>query len=252
LGVVAGSALSPTLLDGFARHGVQLVQSWGGTELSPMGSVATAPPGSADAQSERSIRLSQGRAPPLIEHRLADDDGKLLPWDGRAIGEIQARGPWVAASYYTPFDEPEGADRFTADGWYSTGDLGSIDARGDIRLCDRRKDVIKSGGEWISSIELENALMTHPAVQDAAVFAGAHPHWVERPIAAVVLKAGASAKGEDLTAHLEGRFAKFWLPDVFLFVAEVPRTSTGKYDKRKLREMFGDALVRERPPEHRA
>ncbi len=150
------------------------------------------------------------------------------------------RGPWVAQSYLGD----EGPDRFTSDGWFKTGDVVTIDADGYVRICDRAKDVIKSGGEWISSVALENALMSHPAVLEAAVFAARHPKWDERPVAAVVFKEGQSATGEELTAHIEGRFAKFWLPDDYVVMKQIPRTSTGKFLKTKLRDEYGDHLLK--------
>ena len=159
------------------------------------------------------------------------------------MGELEVRGPWVASSY---FGGDEGHDRFTKDGWFKTGDVVTIDAEGYMRICDRSKDVIKSGGEWISSVGLENALMAHPAVLEAAVFAGRHPKWDERPIAAIVLKKGQTATPDELTAHLASRFAKMSLPDAYVFIDQVPRTSTGKFLKSKLREQYGDMLMKDR------
>ena len=164
---------------------------------------------------------------------------RLDPRDGQTFGELEVRGPWVAASYFGG----DGADRWTADGWFKTGDVVTIDHEGYVRITDRAKDVIKSGGEWISSVAIENALMSHPAVLEAAVFAAQHPKWAERPLAAVVCKPGQSATREELTAHLEPLFAKFWLPDDYVFVAQIPRTSTGKFLKTKLRELYGDHLI---------
>ena len=161
------------------------------------------------------------------------------------MGELEVRGPWVAASYFGD----EGKDRFTRDGWFKTGDVVTIDAEGYVRITDRSKDVIKSGGEWISSVALENALMAHPAVLEAAVFAARHPKWDERPLAAVVLKPGQSATKEELAAHLEARFAKFWLPDDYVFMAQIPRTSTGKFLKTKLREEHGEHLLKPSRPQ---
>ena len=155
------------------------------------------------------------------------------------MGELEVRGPWVARSYFGD----EGADRFTADGWFKTGDIVTICVDGYVRITDRSKDVIKSGGEWISSVALENALMSHAAVLEAAVFAGRHPKWDERPIAAVALKPGAAASNEELTSHLAALFPKYWLPDQYVFVEQVPRNSTGKFMKSKLREQYGDLLM---------
>ena len=186
------------------------------------------------------MRASQGYPVTFVETRHTDDTGKVLPWDGESMGELEVRGPWVAQSYYGD----EGPDRFTADGWFKTGDVVTIDAEGYVRITDRSKDVVKSGGEWISSVQLENALMSHPAVLEAAVFAARHAKWDERPVAAVVLKQGQTATEKDLAAHLEGRFAKYWMPDRFLFVEQIPRTSTGKFLKMRLRELYGDVLVK--------
>jgi fatty-acyl-CoA synthase len=155
------------------------------------------------------------------------------------MGELEVRGPFVASSYFGD----EGPDRFTADGWFKTGDVVTIDRDGYVRITDRSKDVIKSGGEWISSVALENALMAHPAVLEACVFAARDPKWDERPVAAIVLKAGATATPEELTAHLSGHVAKFWLPERYVFIDQIPRTSTGKFLKSKLREQYGNLLV---------
>ncbi|HEY6460780.1 MAG TPA: fatty acid--CoA ligase, partial [Polyangiaceae bacterium] len=187
-------------------------------------------------------RATQGFAVPFVETRHCDDAGKVLPWDGETMGELEVRGPWVAASYMGD----EGKDRWTHDGWFKTGDVVTIDREGYLRITDRSKDVIKSGGEWISSVALENALMAHPAVLEAAVFAGRHPKWDERPIAAVVFKKGMTATEADLQAHLEGKFAKYWLPDAYVFVEQIPRTSTGKFLKSKLRESYGGLLEGEK------
>jgi fatty-acyl-CoA synthase len=162
------------------------------------------------------------------------DDGEV-PHDGTTMGELQVRGPWVAASYY---DRPDARDRWTDDGWFRTGDVVTIDAEGYVKITDRVKDLIKSGGEWISSVDLENALMGHPAVREAAVVAIPHPRWQERPLAVVVAKDGAVVCADDLRAFLAPRFAKWWLPDDIVFVAEIPKTSTGKFLKRRLREEY--------------
>ena len=171
---------------------------------------------------------------PLVEIRAKAGD-EDVPWDGEAMGELEVRGPWVAASY---LDAPESADRWTADGWFRTGDIVSIHPRGYIQIKDRSKDVIKSGGEWISSVELENALMAHPAVAEAAVIAIPDEKWAERPLAAVVVKEGATATSDELREFLEPQFAKWWLPERFEFIDEIPKTSVGKFRKIELREMF--------------
>jgi fatty-acyl-CoA synthase len=239
--VIGGSAAPPALIAGFlSRHGLTVLHAWGMTETSPIGTMAHVKPGlDLDAAASLSLRASQGFAVPLVEQRHVSDDGRPLPWDGETMGELEVRGPWVATSYFGD----EGADRFTPDGWFKTGDVVTIDREGYVRITDRAKDVIKSGGEWISSVALENALMSHPAVLEAAVFAARHPKWDERPLAAIVLKQGQAVTKEQLHAHLASRFAKYWLPDDFLFVEQIPRTSTGKFLKSKLREQYGDHLL---------
>jgi fatty-acyl-CoA synthase len=179
----------------------------------------------------------QGLPLPLVElrARVGQED---IPWDGETMGELEVRGPWVAGAYY---ETPEQADRWTDDGWFRTGDIVSIHPRGYVQIKDRSKDVIKSGGEWISSVELENALMGHPAVAEAAVIAVPDPKWDERPLAVVVLREGQTAGPEELNEFLAPRFAKFWLPDRYEFVAEIPKTSVGKFLKTALREQFAGA-----------
>jgi fatty-acyl-CoA synthase len=239
--VVGGSAAPPAMIDGFQkRHGLTVLHAWGMTETNPMGSVARVKQSleAGTDESELGYRSSQGFAVPFVEMRHTDDQGKVLAWDGEVMGELEVRGPWVAASYMGD----EGKDRWTADGWFKTGDVVTIDPEGYVRICDRSKDVIKSGGEWISSVALENALMSHPCVLEAAVFAGRHPKWDERPIAAIVLKKDQVASGIELGKHLEGRFAKFWMPDAYVFVDQIPRTSTGKFLKSKLRDAYGSML----------
>lgn len=240
---IGGAAAPPSLIDGFQkRHNLRVLHAWGMTEMNPVGTVATVKRHLQGEEAHLHARASQGLAVPFVETRHVSDDGQVLPWDGRTMGELEVRGPWVASSYFNG----EGPDRFTADGWFKTGDVVTIDADGYVRITDRAKDVIKSGGEWISSVALENALMSHPAVLEAAVFAGRHPKWDERPLAAVTLKPGQQATKEELTAHLEKHFAKYWVPDDFLFVPQIPRTSTGKFLKTKLREDYGDHLLK--PP----
>ena len=161
----------------------------------------------------------------------------MIPWDGKTMGELEVRGPWVASGYY---DTPEMNDRFTDDGWFCTGDIVTIDQTGCIEIQDRSKDVVKSGGEWISSVLLENTLMSHPNVSEAAVIGVSHPKWQERPLAVVVLKDGLNASKEELLAHLESHFEKWWLPDAFEFVDEIPKTAVGKFKKTALRDQFKD------------
>jgi fatty-acyl-CoA synthase len=241
--VIGGSAAPPSMIDGFARrHGLEVVHAWGMTEMNPLGTIARLRREHANLSDEAklAIRSTQGYPVPFVEQRHTSDTGEVLPWDGKTMGELEVRGPWVAKSYLGG----EGSDRFTKDGWFKTGDVVTLDEAGYVRICDRSKDVIKSGGEWISSVELENALMAHPAVLEAAVFAGHHPKWDERPIAAVVWKPNAKATDAELLAHLEAKFPKFWMPDAFVVVEQVPRTSTGKFLKTKLRELYGEMLMK--------
>ena len=240
--VIGGSAAPPSMIQGYrARHGLEVTHAWGMTETSPLGTLARVKSslGELDEDARLKVRSSQGYAMPFVETRHVDDSGRVLPWDGTSMGELEVRGPWVASSYLGD----EGAEKFVG-GWFKTGDVVTIDADGYVRITDRAKDVVKSGGEWISSVALENALMSHPSVLEAAVFAARHEKWDERPVAAVVLKPGATATRDDLLAHISGHFAKFWLPDEVVFVAQIPRTSTGKFQKLKLREQYGDILLK--------
>jgi fatty-acyl-CoA synthase len=237
---VGGSAAPPSMIEGFEKHGIFLLHAWGMTETNPLGTLARVKMEFDDAPPEvrLGLRASQGYPLPFVETRHTDDQGRILPWDGETMGELECRGPWVAASYMGD----EGKDRWAADGWFKTGDVVTIDAQGYVRITDRSKDVIKSGGEWISSVALENALMSHPCVLEAAVFAGRHPKWDERPIAAIVWKKDKHATDAELTQHLSGHFAKFWMPDAYVVVDQIPRTSTGKFLKTRLRETYGAML----------
>jgi fatty-acyl-CoA synthase len=181
-------------------------------------------------------RTMAGRLLPFVEARLVDDEGNEVAWDGQTTGELEVRGPWIARDYY---EDPTSPEKFH-DGWLRTGDICSIDERGYVRISDRSKDVIKSGGEWISSVELEQALIDHEAVLEAAVIARPDEKWSERPLACVVLRDGAQASPEDLRRHLEGRVAKWWIPETFAFIDEVPKTSVGKFDKKVLRQRLKD------------
>ncbi len=234
--VVGGSAASEAMIRGFDRHGIRTIHAWGMTEMTPIGTVSLlkASMGDLDRDAQYKYRAKQGTAVPFVEMRLVNEAG-IAPWDGETMGELQVRGPWVASDYYNP-DEP--SDRWTADGWFGTGDVATIDAEGFMKITDRTKDLIKSGGEWISSVDLENALMGHPAVKEAAVIAAHHDKWAERPLAIVVLKEGAEAGASALRSHLAESFAKWWLPDDYVFVDEIPRTSTGKFLKSALRERY--------------
>jgi fatty-acyl-CoA synthase len=224
------------------RHGVTVLQAWGMTETSPVGSVAR-PPHGAEGEEAWSYRAKAGRILPLVEARIVADDGSEVEWDGESTGELEVRGPWIASDYY---NDPTGAEKFD-DGWLRTGDIAAIDSKGYIRITDRAKDVIKSGGEWISSVELEGELMAHPDVLEAAVIAKPDERWQERPLACVVRGEGCDVSAETLRDHLASRVAKWWLPDEFAFVDEVPKTSVGKFDKKLLRKRL-EAGELEREP----
>jgi fatty-acyl-CoA synthase len=241
--LIGGSAAPPAMIDGFAkRHKLGVTHAWGMTEMNPLGTLARLRRGMdtlSDAEQLGKLS-SQGYAVPFVELRHVGEEGDILPRDGEKMGELHVRGPWVASSYFGD----EGPDRFTDDGWFKTGDVVTIDPHGYVRITDRSKDVVKSGGEWISSVALENALMSHPQVLEAAVFAAEHEKWSERPVAAVVPKQGQSPTKEELIAHLVPQFPKFWLPDEIVFVQQIPRTSTGKFLKTKLRNDYGSILVK--------
>jgi acyl-CoA synthetase (AMP-forming)/AMP-acid ligase II len=241
--LVGGSAAPRSMIAGFKqRHGLNVVHGWGMTETSPVASTAMLPGQLADADEETQFDYiaMQGLPLPFVELRVRDFDGKEVPWDGDAMGELEIRGPWVAAGYY---DTPEQADRWTDDGWFKTGDIVSMHPKGFIMIKDRSKDVIKSGGEWISTVELENALMAHPAIAEAAVIAIPDEKWAERPLACVVLRDGANATADELREFLAPSFAKWWLPDRFEFLPEIPKTAVGKFRKTALREQFAQAPV---------
>jgi fatty-acyl-CoA synthase len=238
--VVGGSAAPQAMIEAFEkRHGLKVLHAWGMTETTPVGTVCRIKPSlrSLPEAEQFRLRAQQGLAVPFVEMRAMGEDGKAVPWDGKSMGELHVRGPWIARSY---FQNPVEADKFTADGWFRTGDIATIDREGYMRITDRTKDLIKSGGEWISSVDLENALMGHPAVKEAAVVAVAHPKWGERPVACVVVKEGQSATPADLRAWLEARFAKFQLPDAFVFMPQLPRTAVGKFLKSALRKELKD------------
>jgi fatty-acyl-CoA synthase len=236
-----GSAVPKVLSEAYREKvGMPILHAWGMTETSPLGSINgrfTAYDGLPEEEAAE-VRARQGIPPVGVDSRIVEP-GTLteLPWDDKATGELQVRGPWIAADYY---NVEHSEDSFTADGWLRTGDVGAIDRYGNIRLSDRTKDLVKSGGEWISSVELENHLMSHPAVAEAAVIAVPHPRWQERPLATVVLKPGESATKEDLLEFLTPRVAKWWLPDDVVFIDEVPKTSVGKFSKKDLRARFAD------------
>lgn len=209
------------------------------TETAPLGTVCRLPrqldAGNRDEQ--YGFRTRQGVALPFVDIRARDDDGELIAWDDAAMGELEVRGPWVAAGYH----RGRGAENFTEDGWFKTGDVVRIDPHGCVRICDRSKDLVKSGGEWISSVDLENQLMSHPAVAQAAVIAIPDDRWGERPLAVVLPREGAEVSADALREHLAEDFAKWQLPDRFEFVTAIPCTATGKFKKSELRKMFTTA-----------
>jgi fatty-acyl-CoA synthase len=236
--VVAGSAAPESLFRRFEKFGVRVIQPWGMTETTPIATVCTLKPEMQNWPEDQKfeLRAKQGLTSPFIEIRAVGDDGEV-PWDGRTPGELEIRGPFVAASYY---NLPEERNRWTDDGWLRTGDVVTIDGGGYMKITDRTKDLIKSGGEWISSVDVENVLVAHPAVKEAAVVAAPHPRWLERPLAAVVLKEGCQVTSDELRSFLTGKFAKWQVPDEFVFVPSLPHTSTGKLLKSELRKQFQD------------
>ncbi|HUB73123.1 MAG TPA: long-chain fatty acid--CoA ligase [Solirubrobacteraceae bacterium] len=244
-----GSAVPRQLMKDFEqRHDVLIYQAWGMTETSPVATYSRPrernPDGSAREHDDAywDERAMQGRPLPWVELRLADDAGGEVPWDGSSTGEIEVRGPWVASRYFADSSEDE---KF-ATGWLRTGDIASVDERGNVQITDRSKDVIKSGGEWISSVELENEVMAHPDVLEAAVIAKPDERWAERPLCCVVVREGAGLDAQQLLEHLRGRVAKWWLPDEFAFVEEIPKTSVGKFDKKVLRGRLAQGTLQGR------
>jgi len=235
LGVCGGSAVPVSLMRTFEdKHGVQIRQLWGMTETSPLATMAWPPPGTPEDQ-HWAYRGTQGQPVCGVEARIVDDDGQVLPNDGNAVGEVEVRGPWITGSYYRGRD----ASKF-ASGWLRTGDVGRVDEQGFITLTDRAKDVIKSGGEWISSVELENCLIAHPDVLEAAVVGVPDERWQERPLAVVVVNEGASVGAADLRKFLADKVVRWWLPERWAFADEIPRTSVGKYDKKTIRSRYAD------------
>ncbi|HYH48588.1 MAG TPA: long-chain fatty acid--CoA ligase [Acidimicrobiia bacterium] len=236
--VCGGSAVPRSLIARYReRFGVPLVQGWGMTETSPLAALSFPPAGVA-LDEELDFRAKAGRVIAGVQARIVDEDGHDLPWDGTSVGELEVRGPWVTGSYFRA-PSPE---RFH-EGWLRTGDVGTIDGRGFIQLTDRLKDVIKSGGEWISSVDLENRLMAHPDVAEAAVIGVPDPRWDERPLACVVPREGAALDATSLRQFLDGQVARWWLPERWAFLDQVPKTSVGKFDKRTLRALYGDGKI---------
>ncbi|WP_436964342.1 long-chain fatty acid--CoA ligase [Streptomyces sp. SudanB148_2056] len=244
---IGGSACPPSLMEAFDKLGMRVCHAWGMTETSPLGTIARPPAHAVGTDEEFAYRLTQGRFPAGVEARLTGPGGERLPWDGESAGELEVRGPWIAGAYYNgPDAEPlRPADKFSEDGWLKTGDVGTISADGFLTLTDRAKDVIKSGGEWISSVELENALMAHPDVAEAAVVAVPDDKWGERPLATVVLKEGAATDFGTLRAFLqeERKIAKWQLPERWTVIEAVPKTSVGKFDKKVLRRQYAEGAL---------
>ena len=234
--VCGGSAMPRSMIKAFVDMGVKVRHAWGMTEMSPIGTLAALKPPFAelDGDSRLDILQTQGYPPFGVQMRIVDDAGKELPWDGKTFGRLKVRGPAVAKGYY----KGEGAEVFAADGWFDTGDVATMDEYGYMQITDRSKDVIKSGGEWISSIDLENLAVGHPKVAEAAVIGVAHPKWDERPLLVVVLKKGETATKEELLGFMQGKIAKWWMPDDVAFVDEIPHTATGKILKTRLRQQF--------------
>jgi fatty-acyl-CoA synthase len=234
-----GSAVPRQLMKDFEeRHDVRIFQAWGMTETSPVATYSR-PREREHDDAYWDERAMQGRPLPWVELRLADDDGNEVPWDGSSTGEIEVRGPWIASRYFADSSEDE---KF-ATGWLRTGDIASVDEGGNVQITDRSKDVIKSGGEWISSVELENELMSHPDVLEAAVIAKPDERWAERPLCCVVVRDSSAVSAGELVEHLRGRVARWWLPDEFAFVTEIPKTSVGKFDKKVLRGRLAEGTL---------
>jgi fatty-acyl-CoA synthase len=235
---VGGAAVPRHLIEQFDKQfGIKMIQGWGMTETSPLCALAIPPKGTAPEE-EMDWRAKTGRIVPGVEIRICAEDGTVLPRDGETVGEFEVRGPWIAASYY---GDPS-PDRFH-DGWLRTGDVGSLDNKGFMQISDRTKDVIKSGGEWISSVELENEVMAHAGVFEAAVVAVPDPKWSERPLVAVVRGEGSKVSADELVDHLNGRVSKWWVPERWTFIDELPKTSVGKFDKKVIRADYADGKL---------
>ncbi|MEH6610876.1 MAG: 3-(methylthio)propionyl-CoA ligase [Halioglobus sp.] len=244
--IVGGAACPLSIMEDFDTYGVESRVGWGMTEMSPLGTVNASANSAGDYDKETydKLRLKAGRTIFGVEIKIVDDEGEELPWDGVAFGSLKVRGPWICSSYY----QLEGSDAHSEPGWFETGDVATIDPEGYMAITDRTKDVIKSGGEWISSIEVENTAMGHPGVAEAAVIGHYHPRWSERPLLIVVRSADASElTQEEMLAFFDGRIAKWWIPEAVEFVDELPHTATGKVQKVKLREAFKDYSFPEAP-----
>ncbi len=240
--VIGGSACPRAMTKTFQDvYGVEVIHAWGMTEMSPLGSLCTMKPEYAQLTGEAKldIEMKQGHPPFGVEMKITDDNGRDLPWDGKTFGRLKVRGPAVAKAYYKVDSDPV----FEKDGWFDTGDVATMDQYGYMQITDRSKDVIKSGGEWISSIDLENLAVGHPKVAEAAVIGINHPKWDERPLLVVVLKKGETATKEELLGFMKGKVAKWWMPDDVAFVDEIPHTATGKIQKLTLRQQFKDYVL---------
>ena len=236
--VVGGSACPLSVMEEFDTYGVDTRHAWGMTEMSPLGTSNSsgARRNQYDAETFASMRTNVGQPIFGVEVKITDDDNNELPWDGVAFGALKVRGPWICSSYF----KLDGSSAHEEDGWFETGDVASIDARGNVSITDRTKDVIKSGGEWISSIEVENCATGHPMVAEAAVIGRIHPKWGERPLLIVVKNGEGDVTPDELKTFLDGKIAKWWIPDDVQYIEEMPHTATGKIQKMKLREMFDD------------
>jgi len=243
--LVGGSAPPRSLMEAYEKHGIPMVHAYGMTEAYPVVLVSRLKSYLMDLPPEEQYNylVKQGLLIPLLRARIVGESGQEVAHDGKELGELWLRGPWIVKGYY---QEPERTQETFGDGWYHTGDVVTIDPEGYIQIADRTKDLIKSGGEWISSVELENAIMAHPAVREAVVIAARHPKWDERPLACVVLKEGEDPQGkkEEIRDMLAKKFPSWWLPDEILFVDEVPKTSVGKFDKKTLRKEYGDYYMK--------
>jgi len=238
--VIGGAAVPESMIRAFRdKHDVDVIQGWGMTEMSPLGTVSTPKSGTESLSPDEMITLKgkAGRGIYGVEMRIVNDEGAELPWDGVAYGSLQVRGPWICSGY---FKLKGASEAHTADGWFDTGDVATIDALGYMAITDRTKDVIKSGGEWISSIDIENTAMGHPAVAEAAVIGVPHPKWTERPLLIIIKAEGAELTGEEILGWLDDKVAKWWIPDDVVFVDEIPHTATGKIKKIELRKQFAD------------
>ena len=237
--VIGGSACPRAMTKTFQDvYGVEVIHAWGMTEMSPLGSLCSLKPEYAalTGDARLDVQMKQGHPPFGVEMKITDDNNKELPWDGKTFGRLKVRGPAVAKSYF----KGEGGEAFDKEGWFDTGDVATMDQYGYMQVTDRSKDVIKSGGEWISSIDLENLAVGHPKVAEAAVIGVSHPKWDERPLLVIVLKKGETATKDDILGFMQGKIAKWWMPDDVVFVDEIPHTATGKILKTRLREQFHD------------